>query len=224
MSLLLCNSSFWLSPHQRLVLLHSTWFLVLILLSPRWDLLQSLLLPMWVNIHWKFERSVLAPKCQFSPAGQSLIQPFLEPFEHNLGQKSSIKRLFQPTVGPISALGPNQPYLIGLYWPWFKRAKLDSKIGLYFTHRNGPIFRAKTDLSDLECTAGKVPLPGSPAYSYRQLPAEEPSLIQELTASPWILLKPPRSLLFLAHQNWPEKKRSFLAKTGLVLNVLSCFN
>ena len=47
---ILCNSSFWLRPHQRLVLLHSTWFLVLILLSPRWDLLQSLLFPMWVNI------------------------------------------------------------------------------------------------------------------------------------------------------------------------------
>ena len=31
-----------------------------------------------------------------------------------------------------------------------KGAKLDSKIGLYFTHRNGPICRAKTDLSDLE--------------------------------------------------------------------------
>ena len=57
----------------------------------------------------KIKRSVSAPKCQFSPAGQSLIQPFLEPFEHNLGKKSSIKRLFQPTVGPISALGPNQP-------------------------------------------------------------------------------------------------------------------
>ena len=28
---------------------------------------------------------------------------------------------------------------------------LDPKIGLYFTHRNGPVFRAKTDLSDLEC-------------------------------------------------------------------------
>ena len=24
-------------------------------------------------------------------------------------------------------------------------------MGLYFTHRNGPIFRAKTDLSDLQC-------------------------------------------------------------------------
>ena len=100
--------------------------------------------------HWKLKRSVSAPKYQFSPAGQTLIKPFLEPFEHNLGQKISIKRLLQPTVGPISALGPNQPELIGLYWPWFKGAKLDSKIGLYFTHRNGPIFSAKTDISDLE--------------------------------------------------------------------------
>ena len=54
--------------------------------------------------HWKWKRSVSAPKCQFSPAGQSLIQPFLEPFEHNEGQKSSVKRLFQPKIGPISAL------------------------------------------------------------------------------------------------------------------------
>ena len=54
-------------------------------------------------------------------------------------------------VGPISAVGPNQPKLIELHWPWFEGAKLDSKIGLYFTHRNGPIFRAKTDLSDLQC-------------------------------------------------------------------------
>ena len=53
-------------------------------------------------LHWKLKRSASAPKCQFSPAGQSLIQPFLKPFEHNLGQKSL-------TVGPISALGPNQP-------------------------------------------------------------------------------------------------------------------
>ena len=31
-------------------------------------------------------------------------------------------------------------------------AKLDSKIGLYFTYQNGPIFSAKTDLSDLQWT------------------------------------------------------------------------
>ena len=92
-------------------------------------------------LHWQLKRSVSVPKCQFSPAGQSLIPPFLEQFEHNLGQENYIKRLFQPTVAPISALGPNYPRLIGLYWPWFKGAKLNSKIGPYFTHRNGPIFR-----------------------------------------------------------------------------------
>ena len=80
-----------------------------------------------VCMHGKLKRFVSAPKCQFSPAGQTQIQLFLEPLEHNLGQKCSIKRLFQPTVGPISALGPNQPQRIRLYWPWFKEAKLDSK-------------------------------------------------------------------------------------------------
>ena len=55
-----------------------------------------------------------------------------------------------PAHAEAQPLGPNQPYVIGLYWPWFKGAKLDSKIVLYFTHRNGPIFRAKTDLSDLQ--------------------------------------------------------------------------
>ena len=36
--------------------------------------------------------------------------------------------------------GTKSAQLIGLYWPWFKGVKLDSKIGLYFTHRNGPIY------------------------------------------------------------------------------------
>ena len=44
----------------------------------------------------KIEKICSALKCQFSPAGQSLIQPFLEPFERNLGQRNYIKRLFQP--------------------------------------------------------------------------------------------------------------------------------
>ena len=64
------------------------------------------------SVHWKLERSVSAPKCQLSPANQNLIKPFLEPFERNLGQKSYIKRPFQPRVKPISAQGPNQPYCI----------------------------------------------------------------------------------------------------------------
>ena len=46
--------------------------------------------------------------------------------------------LFQPRL-----LGPKQ-----LHSKW---AKLASKIVLYFTHRNGPILGAKTDLFDLQC-------------------------------------------------------------------------
>ena len=49
------------------------------------------------------KRSVSAlKKCQFSPAGQSLIQPLLEPFEHNL---NPIKSLLQPSLGFILARG-----------------------------------------------------------------------------------------------------------------------
>ena len=57
----------------------------------------------WVD--WKLKRSVSDLQCQFSPTGQCPIQPLLEPFEHNFGQNSSIKRVLQPTLGPISALG-----------------------------------------------------------------------------------------------------------------------
>ena len=56
----------------------------------------------------KIQRSVSAPKCQFSPAGQNLIQPLLEPFEHNLNQNNPIKSLFQARIsalGSRSALG-----------------------------------------------------------------------------------------------------------------------
>ena len=48
--------------------------------------------------------------------------------------------------------GPTSARVIGLYWPWFKGAKLDSKIGPYdFTHGNGPTFRAKTDFFYFKC-------------------------------------------------------------------------
>ena len=57
-------------------------------------------------LHQKLKRSVLSPKCQFSLAGQSLIHPFLGAIEAQFRpKKSSIIRLFQPTLGPISALG-----------------------------------------------------------------------------------------------------------------------
>ena len=48
--------------------------------------------------------SLSAPKCQFSAAGKSLIQPLLEPFKHNLSQNSNIKSLFQP----LFSRGPSE--------------------------------------------------------------------------------------------------------------------
>ena len=98
----------------------------------------------------------LSPKCQFSPAGLSLIQPLLEPFEHNLSQSSPIKSLFQPTMGPISAPGCKSALGNWTVLALIKGAKLDSKIGLYFSHRNGLIFRAKTDLFYLQCTFDNI--------------------------------------------------------------------
>ena len=85
----------------------------------------------------------------FSPkAPIQLVRPksYLAPpgaFEHNLCQNMPIKRLFQPKLGLFQPLGPNQPWVIGLHWPWFKGAKWESKIELYFTYWKGPIFRAK---------------------------------------------------------------------------------
>ena len=52
----------------------------------------------------KIEKICISPEVPIPPCRPSLIQPLLKPFEHNLGQNSSIKRLFQLTLGPISAL------------------------------------------------------------------------------------------------------------------------
>ena len=57
------------------------------------------------NNSLNIKKICLSRKCQFSPAGQRLIQALLELFEHNLSQNSAIKRQFQSTLGPISACG-----------------------------------------------------------------------------------------------------------------------
>ena len=50
-------------------------------------------------------RSVSAPKCQFSPAGLSLIQPLLESLEHVLNQTAESKGYSSPRWDPFSTLG-----------------------------------------------------------------------------------------------------------------------
>ena len=55
-------------------------------------------------MHCKQKRSAFPRNCQFSSAGQSLIQLFLEPFDHKT-TPLKFKRLFQPKLGLISAIG-----------------------------------------------------------------------------------------------------------------------
>ena len=55
-------------------------------------------------------------------------------FEHDLSQK---------LTAPLKGLTPAHP-------DWGNQMR--SKTGLYFTHRNGPILRAETDLSNLQCS------------------------------------------------------------------------
>jgi len=93
-----------------------------------------------------------------NPAGQSLIQPLLEPFEHHLSQNRPVKRLFQLKMGPISTL--ESKLALG---NWTVLALIQgSQIRLknrtilyYFTHRNSPFCRAKTDLCNLQCFSSR---------------------------------------------------------------------
>ena len=64
-------------------------------------------------------------KICFSPKVPN--QPLLESFEHNLIQNSPIKRLFQPTLGSISALGSKSALVNWTVLAMIKGTKLDSK-------------------------------------------------------------------------------------------------
>ena len=104
----------------------------------------------------KIKRSVSAPKCQFSSAGQNLIQPLLEPVEHILSQNSPIKNLFQARIsalGSKSALGNRTVFtLIKCHIsPPPPPQKKNNCILLTETAPAGPSFTAKTDLSGLQC-------------------------------------------------------------------------
>lgn len=61
-------------------------------------------------IKLKIKRPVPVPKCQFSPAGTSLIEPLLEPLKHP--QEKPIPALAGISSQPVDA---NQPKLNRLY-------------------------------------------------------------------------------------------------------------
>ena len=93
-------------------------------------------------LHWKLKRFVLAPKSDFRSKSDSAPSGAIWA-QFRPKQLTQSKCYFCPRWGLFQPLGPNQPEIIRLYCNWFKGAKLDSKIGLYFTHRNGPISKAK---------------------------------------------------------------------------------
>ena len=53
-------------------------------------------------------------------------------------------------LGPISPLGSKSALGNWTAFALIKGAKLHPKMGQYFTHRNGPIFKAETDLFELQ--------------------------------------------------------------------------
>ena len=93
-----------------------------------------------------------------------------------LGTTLKIKKICFSSKVSIQPCRPkSDSALPGAIWAQFRPKKLNQKaipahgrahfspgtksaldnwtvLALYFTHRNGPIFRAKTDLSDLQCT------------------------------------------------------------------------
>ena len=86
------------------------------------------------------EANLTIEKHYFSPLKNQNYPPFFQNSSFASSFRLSFTGLFLPSL-----LGPKQ-----LYFTW---AKLDPKIVLYFTHRNGPIFGSETDLFDLQCIA-----------------------------------------------------------------------
>ena len=59
--------------------------------------------------HTENEKTVLASKYQFSPAGRCLIQPLLKSFNTFQVKTAQSKGYSSPRWGPFQPLGPNQP-------------------------------------------------------------------------------------------------------------------
>ena len=104
-------------------------------------------------LHWRFNQnekicfSLKVPIQPCRPKSDSALPGVIwAQFKPN----SPIKRLFQPTLGPIAALGSKSVLVNWTVLALIDGAELDSKIGLYFTHPRPAIFRAKTDISDLQ--------------------------------------------------------------------------
>ena len=103
-----------------------------------------------LNIQWK-RKVLFSPEVPIQPCRPKSDSARPGVIWAQFKPNSPIKRLFQPTLGPISALGSKSALGKWTVLALIKEAELDSKIGLYFTHPRPAIFRAKTDISGLQC-------------------------------------------------------------------------
>ena len=104
-------------------------------------------------LHWRFnknEKVCFSPEVPIRPCRAKSDSALPGVIWAQIKPNSPIKRLFQPTLGPISALGSKSALVNWAVLALIEGAELDSKIGLYFTHPRPAIFQAKTDISDLQ--------------------------------------------------------------------------
>ena len=104
-------------------------------------------------LHWTFnenEKICFSPEVPIQPCRPKSDSALPGVIWAQFKPNSPIKRLFQPTLGPISALGSKSALVNWAVLALIEGAELDSKIGLYFTHPRPAIFQAKTDISDLQ--------------------------------------------------------------------------
>ena len=104
-------------------------------------------------LHWRFnknEKVCFSPEVPIQPCRPKSDSALPGVIWAQIKPNSPIKRLFQPTLGPISALGSKSALVNWTVLALIEGAELDSKIGLYFTHPRPAIFQAKTDISDLQ--------------------------------------------------------------------------
>ena len=104
-------------------------------------------------LHWRFnknEKVCFSPEVPIQPCRPKSDSALPGVIWAQIKPNSPIKRLFQPTLGPISALGSKSALVNWAAFALIEGAELDSKIGLYFTHPRPAIFQGKTDISDLQ--------------------------------------------------------------------------
>ena len=86
-----------------------------------------------LNLHWKLKRSFSAPSANTRPCR----------LKSDSAPPGAIWTQFKPKLSNQKAILTRLGAISALDWPWFKGAKLDSKIRLHFNHRKAPFLGLK---------------------------------------------------------------------------------